>query len=404
MSLCNKIAKDSRYNEYATTHELHYAEMLQDGRSVMDIALHFSVDPATVRASMKRLLNRASLKGFAPDSGVTVDILPTHNIGKVTTLYGPDGEKKLEWVAQHRDDGLNPEKVLEIYQQMFAGSIQPIAPVPQPQYICDVDLLAVYPIGDAHVGMLAWHEETGEDFDLTICEDAMVRAMSSLVECAPKAATALLINAGDFFHADDPYNVTPASKHSLDVDGRFAKIIRSGLRIITTMIELALAKHDYVEVVNNKGNHDPVSSIWLNALIRERYADNPRVLVHDNLTPLFVKRFGNVLIATTHGHAPKANMIPGILMSDYRAELGSTSHTHVYLGHVHHKSVQEAGGIVFETMRTLAGKDHWHSAQGYRSQRAMKIDVYNRDASDGPTWTVSLNAADLNLNLPKVEV
>ncbi len=66
----------------------------------------------------------------------------------------------------------------------------------------------------------------------------------------------LIVNVGDFFHVDNLDNETRLSKNKLDVDTRYALMIRAGVRMLRALIETALAKYQLVRVVNAQGNHD----------------------------------------------------------------------------------------------------------------------------------------------------
>ena len=89
----------------------------------------------------------------------------------------------------------------------------------------------------------------------------------------------------DYFHADNMEGVTSRSGHSLDVDGRFSKMIEAGMFIIRRMIDSALAHHKNVTVINVIGNHDDTSSQWLSVALQAMYEDEPRVTVQPTTTP-----------------------------------------------------------------------------------------------------------------------
>src|SRR5580704_770042 len=87
-------------------------------------------------------------------------------------------------------------------------------------------LLTLYPVADEHLGLLAWGAETGESWDVKIAKRAIMRCMSQLVSETPPSALAVLLDLGDGMHANDQRNVTPASGHQLDVDGRYPQVKR----------------------------------------------------------------------------------------------------------------------------------------------------------------------------------
>ncbi|MCQ8140289.1 hypothetical protein, partial [Vibrio parahaemolyticus] len=89
----------------------------------------------------------------------------------------------------------------------------------------------VYPIADPHIGMLAWKPQTGADNDLKIMSGRLLTTATRLVSEAPRARQGLIVNLGDWYHANDQRNVTPRSQHQLDVDGRWFKVLRAGVQL-----------------------------------------------------------------------------------------------------------------------------------------------------------------------------
>ena len=57
---------------------------------------------------------------------------------------------------------------------------------------------------------------------------------------------------------------------------------------------------------------------------------------------------------------------------------GASKHRYWYVGHVHHKAAKEYHGVIVESFRTMAGKDAWHAAKGYRSGRDMNLIVHSK--------------------------
>ena len=219
--------------------------------------------------------------------------------------------------------------------------------------------------------MLAWAPESGADFDLAICEDLMTRAMRDLVLRGPRAKRALIVNLGDFFHSDNAHGHTTNSQHSLDIDGRHPKVLATGLRIFTTLIDSALEHHDHVTVDCRIGNHDAHTSLMLSIALAAYYRNEPRVTIPPTITQRSYHVHGACLIGTTHGDREKPDKLPGLMAAERPADWGRTRHRVWYVGHVHHRTVVEHVGCRVETFGTLAGRDSWHAAQGYLSGRDM---------------------------------
>jgi hypothetical protein len=65
------------------------------------------------------------------------------------------------------------------------------------------------------------------------------------------------------------------------------------------------------------------------------------------------------------------------MATDRAKDWGETKYRHWYCGHWHHLSRKEFPGCSVETFRTLAARDAWHSAHGYRAGRDMQLIVHH---------------------------
>lgn len=329
------------------------------------------------RGTLCHRLRKAARKGIAPghfEHGTA----PGYTLAKVTVQRNALGHIERTWERQTPDQ----ERAQEAMRAAIEAACEPLkglAPVaPIPAYV-DNDLMAVYPLGDPHFGLYSYAEETGDNFDLEIAERLTCDAIDRLVSSAPKAATGMLVNLGDAFHADDSSNQTPASGHALDVDTRFAKVAQVGMKALIHCVRRLLEKHDQVLVWNLQGNHDPHSAMWLSLCMDAFFTNEPRVTV--DLSPSLYKfhRFGKVLIGAHHGHGAKPNDLPLLMAADRPEDWGSAHFRHWLCGHIHHWTAKEHPGVVVETFRTLAGKDAWHAGKGYRSRRDMNCIIFHKD-------------------------
>lgn len=115
---------------------------------------------------------------------------------KVSTMYGPDGEVKLQWVSSDRDK----EDQLQAFSDAVSSIVSTVRPIdrrPSVELDCMESSMSVYTIGDAHIGMLAWHEETGEDYDLNIALSRHRQAMSMLVSQSNPTQQAFIVDVGE---------------------------------------------------------------------------------------------------------------------------------------------------------------------------------------------------------------
>ena len=169
---------------------------------------------------------------------------PSHVIKGVSTLFDGDGSVKMQWHKTAVDKQELIRQTREICEALAEG-VKPVKAVKEPSNTID-DHLTVYPMGDPHLGLYSWSEETGEDFDCEIAERNLVAATSLLVKNALPTEECLIVNLGDFFHSDNLENRTSRSGHALDVDTRWPRVIRVGVRAMVSCIAAALKKHQTV--------------------------------------------------------------------------------------------------------------------------------------------------------------
>ena len=305
-----------------------------------------------------------------------------------SVLYDAEGKVKLQWVKSKQETS---DAVIKELIQTLCERIPSREPIPAPNSPhATEDLLACYPMGDPHFGMYSWEEETGNDFDLKIAERDLLAAVSRLVDTAPPCREALIVNLGDFFHADNTLGETMRSKHKLDTDSRWFKVLQVGLDAMITCVEMALKKHERVTVICAIGNHDDHSAMMLMHMLFRLFRDEPRVTILDAPTIKHYFRFGEVLIGVHHGHSIKMERLPFQMANDRAEDWGETRHRYWLTGHIHHDARKEYDGVIVESFRTLAGRDAWAASQGYKSGRDMKCILFHRRFGEVERHTVSV--------------
>ncbi|WP_137389137.1 metallophosphoesterase [Rhodoligotrophos defluvii] len=329
--------------------------------------------------AMNNRLLRAAQRGL--DGSVPEPVPIGQKIKGLSTLYGPNGDVLMQWVKTSTDQ--SAQQFLEAIEGAFERYRGHAALPPAPQHV-NADLATVYNIADHHLGLYAWAEEAGEDYDLEIGERALKNAMSDLVAHTPASETALVLNLGDFFHSDTNENRTARSGNALDVDTRYAKVLQVGVELMIECIELALQKHAKVIVRCLPGNHDPHTALTLSVALAAFFHNNERVHVDRDPSKFFWWRFGKVFIGATHGDMVKPDEMPGVMASFMPKDWGESVYRYAYFGHVHHKSKGggEKHGVVWETFQSLSAKDAWHRASGYASGRSMVAITHHRDKGE----------------------
>lgn len=239
------------------------------------------------------------------------------------------------------------------------------------------DLLNCYVITDYHLGMLSWGEETGADWDTTIAENMLVEWFAQAIDRAPDAKTSVFAQLGDFLHWDGMDAVTPASKHLLDADTRFQKLVRVAIRAIRRVVRMLLDKHDHVHLIMAEGNHDPASSVWLREWCRAIYEDEPRISVDVSPDPYYCIEHGTTALFFHHGHKRRPGQIDTVFASKFREIFGRTKHAYAHMGHMHHVDIKETNLMIVEQHRTLAAPDAYASRGGWMSGRDAQVITYH---------------------------
>jgi hypothetical protein len=386
----------SDYNDlkkYCTDRQWEIFQAVEEHGSNRKAAIALSVHSSSVDRAIAAVKKKAARRGWSPEHDLTMEVPDGFHLRGASTLYGPDGERKLQWVKSNIDHERQRQIFMEMVEEL-AQDLPRLPPISAPEH--DIrDMLCVYPVGDHHMGMLSWGIETGQSYDLKIGEKMLSGASDYLFNTMPNASHALIAVLGDFFHYDSFEAVTPTSRNHLDADSRYPKMVRAGIRSLRRMIEAAAEKHGQVHVIIEIGNHDLSTSVFLMECLHNVYMDNDRVTIDTSPMHYHYYRFGSTLIGTHHGHGAKMQQLPLIMAADRPQDWGDTDYRYWYTGHVHHSKTQAAvsgqdyTGCRVESFRVLAPMDAYAHQKGYRSMQDMKGLVITKDAGEVARHTVN---------------
>jgi hypothetical protein len=373
------LTVDKTLIEYATPRQAEIIKALIREGTTRKAAAALGVNRSTVRSAIDRCKKKAAVRGHSPDHDMTKTTPDGFHVQGVSTLYDGEGNLAAQWVKTKKDNSAEArEAIIEATAAILEPYRRKSKTTKAPKYK-ETDQISVYGWGDMHVGMLSWRLEVGADYDLGIAEDIMAKAVDRGVEAAPSTKNALLIFVGDNMHSNGPDARTPASKHILDVDGRFVKIVETCIRMMRYNIDRALEKHAHVQVIIEPGNHDPDTSMLLPMMFRMFYEGNKRVTINDKPGRIHTHRFGKCFFGVTHGDKIPANKLPLMMATRWPDDWAASTFRHWYTGHVHHLQAKEFSGATVETLRTLAAKDAYAWEHGLDSQRATIVDTWHAD-------------------------
>jgi hypothetical protein len=296
--------------------------------------------------------------------------------GRSTLTDLRTGEPVMEWVKE----SLDRQKAAEAQQAAYAvlaAELPRTAPTVPPR-ASEGHLCTVYTLTDCHVGALAWRREGGDDWDLTIAEDTLLGCFRHMIEASPASELGVVNQLGDFLHWDGLEAVTPTSRHLLDADGRFEKVVAVAIRILRRVVDMALAKHPKVHVILAEGNHDIASSVWLRQMFAALYENEPRITVEQSPLPYYALEWGKTLLAFHHGHLKKNDQLPIMVASQFAEMWGRTTKRYCHTGHRHHLEEKEHSGMIVFQHPTLAARDAYAARGGWHAMRSATAVTYHK--------------------------
>lgn len=386
------------------------------GLSTRSLAAHMGIRQAAllarrrkVEARLGRTLHAARApdpvtaaairQGHSPEHDWTRSVPPGHIAKGVSSYYNGKGELAGQWVKS----AVDPAQMRALQEAVIAamGEAIPRARPAAPPQACDAALCNLYPITDYHLGMLSWHEETGADWDTSIAERMLLAWFARAIAAAPAAELGVFAQLGDFLHWDGLDAVTPASKHLLDADTRFQRVVRVAIRVLRQVIGLLLAKHQRVHVIMAEGNHDPAGSIWLREWMRALYEDEPRVSVDLSPDPYYCVEFGATALFFHHGHKRGPRRVDDVFAAKFREVFGRTRHAYAHLGHLHHIDQRETNLMVVEQHRTLAAPDAYAARGGWLSGRDACAITYHREHGEVGRLRIAAAMVADGVNTPR---
>jgi hypothetical protein len=347
---------------------------LHGGARAASIALGMNYGAAS--DAYNAVKKKAVRRGYAPDHDFTRPV-PEGFVAKgVSSYYKATETQPAQWVKA----SLTHEALVAAMRETVAGfkdEIPPVvsiaAPAESEEHLCNL-----YTFTDYHLGMLAWHQEGGADWNVSKAEQTIIAALVQMVNQSPNAHTGVLNIQGDFLHTDGKTPVTPISKHVLDADSRFPKIRRAAIRIIRSLMAVCLQRHQEVYLIIAEGNHDEESSGWLADLFAVHYEEEPRVTVNDSVLPFYVFEWGSTMLGVHHGHKVKNENLPLLFAAQFPQQWGRTTRREIHCGHRHHRDEKEYNGVTVVQHPTLAARDAYAARGGWIADRAAWAITYHK--------------------------
>jgi hypothetical protein len=354
------------------------------GRNSAKAAAILGISQSTMRDYVSITKNNAAAAGYSENWDARRHV-PEGEIVIGRSIYTSDDEGNKAWLKTKRTmtEAARDKALQGFVDGLVKGLPKYKAKAKPKSKKFDTETLPTIVIGDAHFGMRADARETkARDYDTKIASNDMLDAIEYLVDAAPASEQALLVNVGDFIHANGSSGTTFAGT-KLDVDTRIEVVLETAAQTFMFAVDKILSKHKNLTLIMARGNHDSDTAIALALILKFYYSKEKRVNILDPHGFFHTLQFGKNLLAVHHGDKVRAAKLGAILPKMLPEQWSATVYRKWLVGHIHHQNAIETdNGVFVEAFGTLAPPDSWHAGAGYGASSVMNQVVFHRDGGE----------------------
>lgn len=262
------------------------------------------------------------------------------------------------------------DKAIEIAQKRFDNEIKPINFLPRRDLDgLNENLLMEFPAIELHLGKLAWHKETGENYDHKIAKQRFETAIQKTIELQGQQQTSELVYyiGNDFFNSEANNKTTKDTPQQNDV--RWQKMFEVGLEIQLEALATLRNYFNKVNVMIVPGNHDRQMTYFLYMALEQAFKNDNIVEFSDNKKLTQVFKWGDCAIFTNHGDVNYKRLVQ-TLPAEFPKEWGESKFRELHMGHLHTQTAQEESGLTTRRISSPSGTDFWHYEQRFNSSLA----------------------------------
>jgi len=277
--------------------------------------------------------------------------------------------------------------VTDFFEQFRAG-VEPLPPVVH--VAKGRRVMAEFDLCDVHFGKLAYHRESGQNYDLRIAERVFANAVEDLIDASRGREIELIrVPLGnDYTHIDDARGGT-ANGTIVDTDGRLHKINSVALWSMYRAAERwrSIAPTELVLV---RGNHDWNNVVGIAQALHLKFDGDDSVTVDVEPAARKYRIYGRTLTGYQHGdeaRETKVAELPALMMKEAPKDwLAEAEHHEWHLGHEHRekkfvtKDTDTGLGVVMRWLHSLSAADEWHYRKAFiGARRAAEVYFYDRE-------------------------
>ena len=379
--------------EFATTErQRQILEAVRDCGSNQKASKKLGVNRRTIDRVIINLEAKAAKQGVAPHRDLVHQTAEGFEAKRISTYYNDDGSISKQWVIQEPEKRDLRQKI-EAMVDGLTDDLSGLKKKSKSPKEAKSDYCAMYMIGDHHFGMLADSamKLDSDDWDIQIATQVLVDSVDRLSSRVGNTEIGVLVNVGDFFHADSSANTTTKGT-PVDVDTRIGKTFKLAGRLFQILIDRLLTVHKEVIVINVRGNHDYDMACHLSSCLELMYQKEPRLTVLENYSKFLHWEWGNNMFVYHHGDRIKPEQILQTVIKNLDDQWSAHKNRYCHLGHIHHHVERECGSMQFSWWGSLTATDQWHSDSGYGAERSMTAVVYHKDYGEDSRVKITIDA------------
>lgn len=243
------------------------------------------------------------------------------------------------------------------------------------------DNVAVLPIADLHLGARAHAEETGEEYNIEIAKELLIRSINFHLDniVLHNVEKIVIPVLGDFFNTDTVNSTTTGGTHQED-SASWKRISKEGKKLMTDIIDI-LKEVAPVEVYICRGNHDEMAIFHLKCHLEGWYRNSTStVMIYSQDTERKYYSYGNSLLGFCHGDTRAKVDHLGIMTTEVDSSVLAKGKYKTFIeGHLHHKTVEEKPGITVRRVGSLSACNTWHKKKGFVSLRSSEGYIVSKN-------------------------
>ena len=389
--IANQICKefDPKLLEFCNTeHQMLCYSAYGEHGQINPAARAIGKDPSSVSQAVQAVQRNAAAGGLS-ESFDARRLVPKGEQVIGRSIYTKDDEGNNIWLKT-KASVEKQQEAFKTYIDSLTSDIKPAKKIPAPKKQLNTDIMNFIFIGDAHLGMYAYAPETmHSDFDVDIAAKGLRDAIDDLIARSPDSETGVLVDVGDFMHANSSHGKTFAGT-DLDMDSRYSRVLEIAGEIMQYAVTQMLKKFNKVVVVVAKGNHNPDAAIAVQQITKAYFHKNTRVEVLKTSGFFHYIEYGKWLIGINHGDKIKPQKLVNVMARDMPEAWGRCTHRMWATGHFHHQQVLELDGCTVFKFGALPPPDSWHAGAGFGGDGKMQCMALRKEGGTHSTMIYDL--------------